>query len=216
MNNRELFLKIFDVPRETINKFDCYHELILKAQEHFNIIGKGTLEEIWLRHFGDSAKVVQIIKNCYPDTRQRLITVCDIGSGAGFPGIVVALMLENHSRKYDITLIESNRKKCLFLNTIKEVLKLNTEVVNQRAEQVNIKYDIILSRAVTSLKRLVPIAHKLKKKNGIVILHKGKTWNDELNEIKNSWKFNYNVVKNNTLLDKSGGVTIIIKGLEEK
>lgn len=216
MKNRELFLKIFDVPRETINKFDCYHELILKAQQHFNIIGRGTLEEIWLRHFGDSAKVVQIIKNCYPDTRQRLIKVCDIGSGAGFPGIVVALMLKNSSQKYDITLIESNKKKCLFLNTAKEALNLNTEVVNQRAEQVNIKYDVILSRAVTSLKRLVPIAHKLKKKTGIVILHKGKTWNDELNEIKNSWKFNYNIVKNNTLLDKSGGVTIIIKDLEEK
>ena len=108
MKDRELFLKIFDVPRETINKFDCYHELILKAQGHFNIIGRGTLKEIWLRHFGDSAKVVQIIKNYYPDKRQRLIKICDIGSGGGFPGIVVALMLENQSQKYDITLIESN------------------------------------------------------------------------------------------------------------
>ena len=88
----KVFQKLHNVPRETINQFTKYHNLLIKYQKKTNLVGSGTISNIWIRHFSDSAKLTDKII-AYKNNANRSIEVCDVGSGAGFPGLVCFLML---------------------------------------------------------------------------------------------------------------------------
>ena len=129
----------------------------------FNLTAITNTKDIFLKHFYDSITIVktELI------TTEKPISLADIGTGAGFPGIVIAIFFKN----INVTLIESNEKKCKFLNEVKEQLQLeNITIVNERAEILSKKerekYDILTSRAVANLKVLCEIAIPLLKVNG--------------------------------------------------
>ena len=211
----KVFQKLYNVPRETINQFSEYHKLLLKFQEKTNLVGSGTISSIWTRHFSDSAKLTDRIIS-YKNKLKTRIRVCDVGSGAGFPGLVCFLILLSQKHVVTMTLIESNKKKCDFLIRVKKKLMLSVNIVNERVEKVEEKYDIILSRAVAPLHILLRLLMPLSKKNTIFLLPKGKNYQKEIEKAKKLWKFSYKVVKNSYLLDKSGGVTLEIVDLKKK
>ena len=211
----KVFEELYDVSRETIEKLLIYEKLILNAQEKYNLVGKSTLSQVWLRHFADSAKIFQIIEDKYYKSNKDSISFADIGSGAGFPGVVISLMLEAKNMIVRTILIDSNKKKSIFLENVKKKMELSYIVLNKRSESVEEKFDIITARAVTSIKKFLDINYNLFKKDSIIILLKGKTWREEIKESKKKWKFQFNVVKNNNQLDSSGGVTLIIRNIKK-
>ena len=214
--NKEKFVEIFNVSRETIKKFDHYYQLVIQANLKMNLVSNKSIDEIWLRHFADSVKIFFIMKKNLMHKEIISAKICDIGSGAGFPGAVVQIMFEQCKLKKKIDLIESARKKCVFLEHLKNKLNINYSVINKRCENMGSPYDIIMCRAVAPLKKLIPMLSKISHPKTVFFLSKGKKWNKELNEIKNNWKFNLDIVKNNKILDNTGGVTLIIKDLGKK
>ena len=111
---------------------------------------------------------------------------------------------------------ESNSKKCEYLDELRDLLWLKLVILNDRAETIEKRFDIITARAVAPLKKLLPIVFKIKKKESLFFLLKGKNWYKELKEIKNDWKFNIKIVKNREILDTSGGVTIELRKLSKR
>ena len=210
----KVFKKLHNVPRETIDQFTKYHDLLIKHQEKTNLVGSGTVSTIWIRHFSDSAKLTDRIIT-YTNNMSSTIDVCDVGSGAGFPGLVCFLLLSSKKYQIKMTLIESNRKKCKFLNLVKEKLILPVHIINDRVEKIEKKYDIVMSRAVAPLHILLGLLAPLSKKNTVFLLPKGKNYLKEIKKAKKLWNFSYKVVNNNYLLDKSGGVTLEIVDLKK-
>lgn len=209
------FNKIYDVSRETIKKLTLFHDLIVDNQKSRNLIGPGTIKEIWIRHFADSAKIVELLTKSHHGSRKRL-SICDVGSGAGFPGVVCSILLNDMKISHSMTLIESNKRKCEFLQDVTENIGISCVIINSRAEKISKKFDFVISRAVAPLTNLLKNTSELGNRNTIFILPKGKKWRDEIKESKKIWSFSLNIVKNNTLLDDSGGVTLEIKKLNRK
>ena len=211
----KVFQKLYNVPRETIEQFAEYHSLLIQYQEKTNLVGSGTISNIWIRHFSDSAKLTSRIIS-FKNNAKRSIRVCDVGSGAGFPGLVCLLILSSQKKKIQMTLIESNKKKCQFLNLVKKKLMLSVSIISERVEKVEEKYDVIMSRAVAPLNILLRLLMPLSRKDTILLLPKGKNYQKEIEKAKKLWNFSYKVVKNSYLLDKSGGVTLEIINLKKK
>ena len=108
----KVFQKLHNVPRETLNQFTEYHNLLIKYQEKTNLVGSGTISTIWIRHFSDSVKLTDRIIT-YKNNANSIVRVCDVGSGAGFPGLP-AFNAFKPETQIKMTLIESNRKNANF------------------------------------------------------------------------------------------------------
>ena len=190
--------------------------MLLDFNKNINIIGKSTSKNIWKRHFADSAKLYFILENNIKKKANKTHKICDVGSGAGFPGLILDII--NQERKLDIslTLIESNQKKCNFLHSAIKALSLNSFIVNDRAENVSDKYDFIIARAVAPLPKFFEYCKIISKKHSTFILPKGRTWEGELNQLKKKWNYKVNIVRNNKIIDKSGGVTLILSNVTKK
>lgn len=168
------------VSRETMEKLQRYSDLVLKWTPKINLIAKGTAPEIWERHIEDSAQIYKLA----PDGWRRWI---DLGSGAGFPGVVVAI-IDQENRP--VTLVESDQRKALFLKTIKRELGLNLDILTERVESVGVTgFDVVSARAFTSLDALLLHASRLIAQNGIALFPKGRRYADELNQAMLNWDF---------------------------
>ena len=141
------FRKITNVSYETITKLNKYLILLKNSQLKFNLVSNRSLEDIWNRHFLDSFQIIKFIGN-----NKRML---DFGSGAGFPGMVCGICSTNY-----VYLVDSNKKKVSFLKQIKKKLNLkNVFVYHTRIENFRTKkkFDVICSRAVSSLENLLVI-----------------------------------------------------------
>ena len=129
----DTFTRFTQVSRETITSLKKYEDILINANKTLNLIGKSTINDIWTRHFLDSVQVIDFI-----DKNDK--TLIDLGSGAGFPGIVVALVAKDRKIAIKIKLIEKSPKKAKFLKDLIDKLNLNVEVHNQNVleEQIEI------------------------------------------------------------------------------
>ena len=166
-----------------------YVKLIISKQKSLNLIGKSTLSDIWSRHILDSAQVLKYIKH-----KKETGKIIDVGSGAGFPGIVLAIMgLKN------LLLCEKSKKKAIFLSTVIEKLKLKTNVFNGKIETYkDKKVDVILSRAYAPLIKIFGSVYHLVSDESTLILHKGKKYKLELDEACKKFNFVLNCYKSIT------------------
>ena len=215
LNNKEEFKKFFNVSRETISMLDLFETIIKEFGNKYNIISKNSMNNIWSRHFADSAKLFSILHDvAFP--RKESLSICDVGSGAGFPGIVLAILNTERKMNFNLTLVESNEKKINFLLYVIKSLHLNVDVKNARVENMNESFDLITARALAPLKKILENTSRIISPTTIYVLPKGKSWKDEINQIKKKWNYEVNIVKNKSVLDTSGGVTLIIKKLRIK
>lgn len=164
-----------------LNKLEEYYSLLKEENKKYNLTRIIDKQNVYLKHFYDSLTITKIISI---DNQ----SICDLGSGAGFPGLVLAICFPNTS----ITLIESNGKKCHFLNLVKDKLKLNNVVVlNTRVEEYAKNnreiFDIVTARAVAPLKHLLEYGIPLVKVNGYFIAMKANIDN-EINNINNYYQ----------------------------
>ena len=141
------FSRFTQVSRETITSLKKYEDILIKANKTLNLIGNSTIKDIWTRHFLDSVQVIDFI-----DKNNK--TLVDLGSGAGFPGLVLAIALKDRKIPLKIKLIEKSPKKVKFLKNLINELQLNVEVINQNILQEPIKFfdDVFIARAFKPLK----------------------------------------------------------------
>jgi len=184
---RQWFLESFAVSRETADRFDRYAALLAEWQTRFNLVGPATLPHIWTRHFGDSAQLVQLI----PPAAHRLRWL-DIGSGAGFPALVVALLRPD----IDFLLVDSVGKKCRFLETaIAELGIGHASVHNGRIETLSIqKVDVISARACAPLAKLFDWGLPYQAKSCVWLLPKGEKAADEVAEARKRYDFDLELI----------------------
>ena len=196
------FVKSLNVSRETLNGFYEYETLLSKWNEKINLVSKNTLVDIWERHFLDSG---QIIKHVEVSGKRWV----DVGSGAGFPGLVVALLLRDRKIDCDLVLVEKNSKKGFFLNEVIRKLNLSVEVVNDNIDNLEpLNADILTARAFSELNNLIEIAFRHRKKEGICLFLKGENYRIELDKTLNYWFFDYDIVDS---LSSSSGKIIRVK-----
>ena len=197
------FVKSLNVSRETLNGFYEYETLLSKWNEKINLVSKNTLVDIWERHFLDSG---QIIKHVEASGKRWV----DVGSGAGFPGLVVALLLRDRKIDCDIVLVEKNPKKGFFLSEVIRKLKLSVEVVNDNIDTLEpLNADILTARAFSELNNLIEIAFRHIKKEGICLFLKGENYRIELDKTLNYWFFDYDIV--DSLSSPSGKIIRVKK-----
>lgn len=167
-----------EITDEQLNQLDLYFHLLVETNKKFNLTAITEEQDVYLKHFYDSLTIVKAIKL---DNQ----SLCDVGTGAGFPGLVLKIVFPN----LNVTLIDATNKKCLFLQEVITQLNLkNIQVINARIEEYSKvnreKFDIVTCRAVAPLKHLLEYSIPLVKVNGLFIPLKGNL-NNELENIDN-------------------------------
>jgi 16S rRNA (guanine527-N7)-methyltransferase len=178
----EFFIKKFNVSRETIEKLNKYRDFLVSSNKLLNLIGKTTENHIFSRHFTDSAQIYDLIED-----KSEII---DLGSGAGFPGVILKILMDHNKIDGNITLIEKSPKKCKFLQDLTDKLDLNIKIVNLKIENFKLdKISTIVSRAFKNTVDTIDILFKNNDKIESIILLKGKTYQQELEDAKKKYTF---------------------------
>lgn len=178
----EFFIKKFNVSRETIEKLNKYKDFLVSSNKLLNLIGKTTENNIFSRHFIDSAQIYDLIED-KPE-------IIDLGSGAGFPGVILKILLDYNKKDGNITLIEKSQKKCKFLKDLTDKLDLKIKIVNLKIENFKLnKFSTIVSRAFKNTVDTMDIIFKNNDKIEGIILLKGKTYQQELDDAKKKYTF---------------------------
>ena len=165
--------ELLNVSRETIEKFQFYLTLLEKWQRRINLVSKSTLADAWQRHILDSGQLAAYYP---PQTRQIL----DVGSGAGFPGLVLAIM-----GGVSVDLVESDQRKAVFLSTVIRELGLPAMVHNQRIETMpNLCPDVITARALAPVPKLLNLIETQLHSDGVCLFLKGASVEDELTNLQ--------------------------------
>lgn len=172
------------VSRETMRDLNAYVKLTKKWTKKINLIGKSTVQHIWSRHIADSLQIVQ-------HAGKNPTSWVDIGSGAGFPGLVAAIALKDAIPKCHFTLIDSDLRKCLFLKTVIRELNLNVDVKSERIQNIgHFTNDIVSARALAPLSDLLTMSEPLLAKHGTCLFLKGSDVDSELTAASQSWNMN--------------------------
>ena len=178
-----------DITDELYNKLDRYKELLIEWNKKFNLTTIIEENDIYLKHFFDS---LYLSTECNFDNKK----ICDIGTGAGFPGMVLAIVFSNGN----FTLMESNNKKILFLEAVKADLNLdNVNIISARAEDYGKKnreiFDVITCRAVSALNIILELSTSMLKVNGLFIPMKSNVEEELKNAKNNIDKLSYKLIK---------------------
>ena len=190
--------------KETKEKLNIYSFILKDWQKKINLVGNTTLENMWERHFLDSAQLYSLLP-----MEEKGSVVYDLGSGAGFPGMVLAIM-----GRTDIVLCESNKKKCNFLEDVKEQTHTKVIIDNIRAELLPAhSANAVIARALKPLSGLLKIAAPLIKRKGICVFPKGVNWKKELILAEKFYKIEYDLVKSST---SEESFIFIINSIEKK
>lgn len=172
-----------DVSRETMDRLEGFSELTAKWTKSINLVAKSTVSDIWARHIVDSAQLYKYAPEGYTHW-------VDIGTGGGFPGIVMAIIAKEKQVNAQFTMIESDARKCTFLRTASRELDLNVYVQTQRIEETTSQNaDVVSARALGSLKDILPLAQQHLNTNGTALFMKGRRHADELAEVSADWDF---------------------------
>lgn len=191
------------VSRETFEKFEIYKKLLVKWQNAINLVSRETLKDLDERHFNDSLQLLKYIP-------QATNTHIDIGSGAGFPGLVLAIANSNLST----TLVESDLRKCQFLKNVSRETMTPVSVLNGRIETIQgLSYDLITARALANLNQLLIYAKPLSHDNTVFLFLKGAGVDHEISEAQKFWDFNLEIFPS---LTHSEGKIIRIQNLNSK
>lgn len=190
-DNVEFFIKKFNVSRETIDKLKIYKDFLILSNKKLNLIGKTTENSIYYRHFLDSAQIYNIIN--------KKLDIVDLGSGAGFPGLIIKLLMEDEKIDGKVILIEKSNKKSNFLLNISNLLNLKIKIYSKKLEDYNFNnQSSVVSRAFKSTLSTLDLLFKNISKIEEIVLLKGKTYQQEIDDAKKKYTFNIEKFKSIT------------------
>ncbi|MEM1038170.1 MAG: 16S rRNA (guanine(527)-N(7))-methyltransferase RsmG [Pseudomonadota bacterium] len=188
-NDQEALLAVKDVSRETLERLGIYAKLLRQWQARINLVSSHTLDDLWHRHIVDSAQAFRV--------KPEFVSWLDIGSGAGFPGLVVALLRAENVTPAQITLVESVGKKCMFMRTVIRETGLSStsvsvQVLNGRIEEhvpTMSRVDVVSARALASLQDLFTMTEASLTDGATGLFFKGERSAEEIAEASKTWRF---------------------------
>lgn len=186
------FQRRFDVSRETLERLEHLVALLSKWNKKINLVSPSTISDAWQRHIWDSAQLFELA----PNTSGKWL---DIGSGGGFPGLVIAIMNAGAGSPWDVTMMESDIRKCTFLRTALRETDVDADVVTSRIEKADPHgADVLSARALADLDALCDFGLRHLKADGTALFPKGVRWKKELQVAEESWSFASEVIKSDT------------------
>ena len=202
---RDEFQAATGVSRETAAGFERWRELLVETNAHTNLVGRSTLEDFWERHALDSLQVLDHM----PAGTKRVV---DLGAGAGFPGLAIALLFKARSDGGRVVLVDSVGKKAAFLKRVIAELDLPAEARAIRVEALEPAEDfqVVTARAFAPLNKLFGFAAPLLKNRAVGLFFKGRHYRDELTEARKHWTFDCEVIPSQT----SDGVILRISEVD--
>jgi 16S rRNA (guanine527-N7)-methyltransferase len=210
--DREGFARVSGVSRETAERFEIWRALLVDWNARINLVGSATLADFWRRHALDCAQIVDLV----PDTESARAGPrrwVDLGSGAGFPGLAVALALEGAGRTDEVHLVESNQKKAAFLREAIRATGARAVVHAVRVEALaadpDARFDVVAARACAPLTRLLGYASSLWKDDSVGVFLKGREAEVELTLAAKSWRFQFDLQPSRS--DPFGRVVLITR-----
>lgn len=193
----EEFAEYTNVSRETLERIKLYADLLVKWQKSINLVGGDTLGDLWRRHFWDSAQLASMVP-------ADVEVITDLGSGAGFPGLVLAILLDA-----EVHLVESSGKKIAFLREAARISGARVRLHQDRIEKLLLpKNDLITARALAPLDKLLDFAEPNLKRDGLCLFLKGARAEEELTEARKKWTM---MVERNQSATDSDGVILSIR-----
>lgn len=178
-----------DVSRETVETLRSFEAIVRRWSPVINLVSHSSLRSFWERHILDSAQLFHF----YQSGGRSWI---DIGSGAGLPGLVIAILAREKHPALKVTLIESDQRKATFLREAARQLSLSCDIIAQRAEVVpTLGADILSARAFSALSSLLPFAERHLMPDGVAIFPKGKSWRQEIEDARKGWSFRFDAEK---------------------
>ena len=183
---------------DAIKKLVIYHDSLLEWNNKYNLISKSTEKDIWNRHILDSAQLIKYIYNF------RSASISDLGSGAGLPGLILAIYFEN--KPFHVKLFEKSPVKRQFLVKISKKLKLKVNIY-ENVYLENVSSDIIVCRAFKKLEEIIKISREIIKKPHYLIVLKGKNAQAEINNLSLSKHYSYKL--KSSLTDKDSKIILL-------
>ncbi len=201
----EAFAARFAVSHETNARLEAYADLLRLWQKRINLVAPSTLPDLWHRHFADSAQLAALIRpHAFAQPAGRPLRLVDLGSGAGFPGLVLAILFRD--LPVAVTLIDSDVRKCAFLREVARVTGVTVDITTGRIENSAIqstlqRFDVITARALAPLDRLLGHAAEYMAVDGRALFLKGRDSPREVAEAARHWQFEYELLPSLTDAD---------------
>lgn len=175
-----------NLTEEQLNKLNQFYNLLIEWNEKINLTRITKKEDVYLKHFYDSLTLAKVIDLSTKET------LCDVGTGAGFPGIVLKIVYPN----LKITLVDALQKRVNYLNVIIKDLQLeNIQAIHTRGEDLHDKYDVVTARAVANIEKLLKYTMHLVNNTGVFVAMKGNIDNELTPEIENKISKKYQILK---------------------
>ena len=196
MNEKEvklILLNKLNFSQDDLYKLDTYCSEVLDYNKKFNLISKSTIDSIWDRHVLDSAQLVKFID--FNDD----FSLSDLGTGAGFPGIVIAIF--NNNPKFHVKLYEKSRVKTKFLISLCQKLNIKAKVFDNDYRTHIINSEYVVSRAFKKLEEHIRISREIIRVNHKLIILKGKNAEKEIKQLNNNFDYSYSLEKSITSPD---------------
>ena len=190
---QNILLNELNYNQDALYKIDIFCKEVIEYNQKFNLISKSTIENIWDRHVLDSAQLVKFIE--FNDG----LSLSDLGTGAGFPGIIIAIF--NKNPKFHVKLYEKSRVKTKFLVRLCEKLNIKAEVYDNDYRNHIINSNYVVSRAFKKLEEHIRISREIIKVNHKLIILKGKSAEEEIKQLNNNFNYSYNLEKSITAED---------------
>lgn len=198
----ELRIAGLDVSRETFEALEAFAALVRRWNPAVNLVSATSLSHLFDRHIVDSAQLYKLA----PSATQNWV---DLGSGGGFPGLVIAILAKGQNSDLRITLVESDARKATFLRQAAQSLGLQVCVLNDRIESIPpLGADVLSARALAPLVGLLPFAERHLRSDGSAIFPKGARFAEELTEARKSWDFE---VDTHSSLSEPGSAVLVIR-----
>ena len=187
------FAEAFEVSAHTLERLEGYAQGLRRWQGAVNLVARASLDALWHRHFADSAQLLALA----PGAQSWL----DLGTGAGFPGLVVAILGAETGLR--VTLIESSARKCAFLAEVAREAGVAVEIRNERIESAGLArtvapYDVVSARGLAPLKKLIGLAAPFFGSKTIGLFPKGKRARAEIEAAEQDWTFHVKLVHSRT------------------
>jgi 16S rRNA (guanine527-N7)-methyltransferase len=213
--DRAQALQLVDVSRETTARLDRFADLLLAWQSKINLVAPASLSRLWTRHIADSLQLLTLVEDL-PDLPASPLVWVDLGSGGGFPGIIVACALADRPGS-TVHLVESNLKKVAFLREAIRVTGAPARVHAMRIEDFAASFaerpDVVSARALAPLPDLLKLAFPLLKTGATGLFLKGQDVEAELTAASKYWKFELQLVPSVTSPD---GRIVVVRGLAKR
>ena len=203
LQNRLNLFHVEHLSEKIKNNLGIYKSLLLKWQKAINLVSRGTLDNIWTRHIEDSLQLIPFLKGS---------SVLDIGSGGGFPGMILAMVSQeveflkqfNINECFDVTCVDSDQRKMLFLSEVARQTSTKANIVTDRIENIDGKFDTVTARGFAELKVSIGFA---KKYSDYGVFLKGEKIQQEIKDAQKFFDFEYEIF--NSITDKSGRIIVV-------